>query len=163
MPKHFNTSHFFMGLAVIAGLSISGCDKTRETFGLKRQNMDEFDVMDREPLSTPPNYRLSPPTPNAPITAVTSAQAQAKQAIAGDSTSVNAYTAQSESESSFLAKAGANGADNTIREELAREAEQEVDNDDAPGADLVFWKQSASNRKGKDVIDPVAENQKHRR
>lgn len=148
---------------VAVAASLTGCDKTREVFGLKRQNMDEFDVMDREPLSTPPNYALRPPLPNAPSVTVTNSQTAAKAALTGQTvtTSQTEYTTQSASETLLLDKAGATNADSSIRAELTNETAKVADEGEAPGADLVFWKKSNSQKSG-DVIDPIEENKRAR-
>ena len=49
-------------LIVAAGL-VSGCAEVRDAAGLAKKSPDEFQVMARPPLSLPPNFTLTPPTP----------------------------------------------------------------------------------------------------
>lgn len=173
-------SRVLISTTVIAGLTLTGCDKTRDMLGLKRPQTDEFDVMDRAPLSTPPHYNLKPPLPGqdeqTALQNTTDATTIARNALNEADTDMNrahnAYasgrdnTDYSESEKALLARAGAtkhNAAHNDIiREQLAREAAIETakaENEDAPGADLVFWKKTKKQQTG-DVIDPIAERKK---
>lgn len=175
-------SRVLISTAVIAGFTLTGCDKTRDVLGLKRPQTDEFDVMDRAPLSTPPHYNLKPPLPGqdeqTALKNTTDATAMARNALEGADTDMNrahnayasghdyARAGYSESEKALLAQAGAttnNASHNDIiREQLAREAAVEAakaENEDAPGADLVFWKETKKQQPG-DVIDPIAERKK---
>src|ERR1700749_332981 len=56
-------------LLTILGLSallLAGCGEVRESLGLGRNAPDEFAVVDRPPLSMPPDFDLRPPQPGAP-------------------------------------------------------------------------------------------------
>ncbi len=141
-------------LATVA-LSTTACDKTRESLGLKRVQANEFEVMNRQPLSTPPNYTLRPPLPNAPAKEAVVPAEKAKEALLGDKASNDT---KSEAEKDFLAKANADTVDHSVRVELEKDvpAKEEA----APGEALAFWKEGNSQKAG-DVIDPRAENMKH--
>ena len=69
-------------LIVAAGL-VSGCAEVRDAAGLAKKSPDEFQVMARPPLSLPPNFTLTPPTPGAPPPQSGSADQQAKAKILG--------------------------------------------------------------------------------
>ena len=69
-------------LTVAAGL-VSGCAEVRDAAGLAKKSPDEFQVMARPPLSLPPNFTLTPPTPGAPPPQSGSADQQAKAKILG--------------------------------------------------------------------------------
>ena len=142
-------------LTVAVALSTTACDKTRESMGLKRVQENEFEVMDRQPLSVPPNYSLRPPMPNAPAAAAVDSTEKAKEALLGDQVKNDTKSA---AEKDFLAKANAENVDHSVRADLAKEvpAKEEV----APGEALVFWKEGESKKAG-DVIDPRVENRAH--
>ena len=80
------TNHLPMiasALIVAAGL-VSGCaEEVRDAAGLAKKSPDEFQVMARPPLSLPPNFTLTPPTPGAPRPQSGSADQQAKAKIPG--------------------------------------------------------------------------------
>ena len=65
-------------LIVAAGL-VSGCAEVRDAAGLAKKSPDEFQVMARPPLSLPPNFTLTPPTPGG----ATSAKRQRRPAGEG--------------------------------------------------------------------------------
>lgn len=47
-------------LAVLAVLTLSACDTTKEKLGITSKAPDEFMVVPRAPLSLPPEYDYSP-------------------------------------------------------------------------------------------------------
>jgi len=147
--------------AILSAVALtSGCDKTRETFGLKRNQVDEFGVVDRQPLSTPPNYKLRPPMPGTKSLAHKTVDQKAKMAILGSSSGYTNIPA-SKGEKALLASAGATNLDPHVREKVS--AENPVSKKEelsSVGEDLVFWKEG-SNKKDGDVIDPTVENKKH--
>lgn len=150
MSKYFN-----IFLATALALPLGSCDKTREVLGLKRKQPDEFQVLDRQPLSMPPQYGLRPPMPGAPSKAIQDPQAKAKQALLGDTQQI---PTSSSAEKELLEKAAAPEKDPSIRSKLAEEQEPAVES--APGEDLVFWKKTSPKKRG-DVIDPRVENEKY--
>lgn len=139
-------------LLTAVAISMTGCDKTRETLGLKRVQEDEFQVMDRQPLSVPPNSELRPPVPNAPAKTEVNPTKKAQEALMGE----GEYESQkSDAESALLADAKADQNDTDVRAKLADEAADPEEK--APGEDLVVWKDKKADNGG-DVIDPRAEN-----
>ena len=142
-------------LTAVVALSTTACDKTREALGLKRVQANEFEVMDRQPLSVPPNYSLRPPLPNAPAKAEVKPSEKAKKALLGDKASNETKSA---AEKDFLAKAHAENVDHSVRAQLDKEAPAKEEA--APGKALAFWKDGEAKKAG-DVIDPRAENIKH--
>ena len=142
-----------MGLA----LSTTGCEQTRQTLGLKRTQVDEFEVSDRQPLSVPPNYDLRPPRPNAPAAAEVDPANKAKEALLGDQ---SANGTSSPAEKNLLAQASAHNKNPEIREQLSQDQAASKDSEKAPGEAFVFWKDKGAKKSG-DVIDPIAENKRH--
>lgn len=163
------------GLAVMAStvaFGLSGCDKTRETLGLKRVQADEFEVADRQPLSVPPDYALRPPVANAPAKGEVVPAEKAKEALIGldgdekkEAAKKAARNAKhlpksaSAAEKELLTKADAVAPDASVRDDLKKETPA-PDAEAAPGEDLVFWKDKKSKKTG-EVIDPKEENRKH--
>ena len=142
-------------LTAMVALTTTACDKTRETLGLKRVQANEFEVMDRQPLSVPPNYALRPPMPNAPAKEAVDASEKAQEALLGVQVR---HEKKSEAEKSFLAQAKAENVDHSVRAQLEKEVPSKEEA--APGEGLVFWKENESKKAG-DVIDPRAENRVH--
>lgn len=66
MARKLTTNIFKIALLGGLALGVSGCESTRETFGLNKQSPDEFAVVSRAPLSLPPDFTLRVPEPGAP-------------------------------------------------------------------------------------------------
>ena len=65
MARNLTTNLFKIALLGGLALGVSGCESTRETFGLNKQAPDEFQVVSRAPLSLPPDFTLRVPEPGA--------------------------------------------------------------------------------------------------
>jgi hypothetical protein len=151
--KVFKIVVFFLSIPLT--LLLVGCEQTRDALGLKRTQVDEFQVTDRQPLTTPPHLKdrpLLPPGKAGPSDKTTPENAAQKALLGSDSSS---DTTTSSAEKDLLSKAAPEN-DGSIRDIL--ETEQGPVEQKAPGEDLVFWKKTKS-KKG-DVIDPIEEREK---
>ena len=132
-------------------LLLNACDNggMRETLGLTRDAPDEFSVVSRPPLSLPPDFNLRPPKPGeAPRGTPTDVQAHSL--LTGKAPSTSATDADlvqptvdtavtpvvrsdvlTGGESSLLKRAGADQADDSIRDKLTTDAATPRDNSDA--------------------------------
>ena len=153
MVKYQESGRFgrFAVIGVLAlGLSLSGCQKTREAFGLNKSAPDEFAVVTRAPLSMPPDYGLRPPTPGvqrpqerdikdeARRILVTSGTGDASTRSGAASTRTGA--APSVGESALLNKAGAANTDSSIRQTVSRENKLLAAGDSGFVDRLIFWR-----------------------
>jgi len=129
----------------------AGCDKTKEVLGLKRERPDEFQVIERPPLSMPPGYGLRPPHPGEEGKAMHSPQKEAEASLLGEEQS--SVEGESETESELLEKAQVEKKDTEIRQKLKNETEKPP----SVGEKMAFWK----NQKKGDIIDPKEENKKY--
>ncbi len=105
-------------------LMLCGCEGTAEMLGLGRNVPDEFSVVDRAPLSLPPDYSLRPPRPGAARPQEETSPERAKEALWGGDAVKSAD--QSNAERELLSATGAIKADPTIRESIDREARDKV-------------------------------------
>ncbi len=121
-------------------LLLAACDNStvRETIGLSRRAPDEFRVVSRPPLSVPPEFNLRPPArpgETSGLGAEAPAYEQAKGLVLGtDGTPVKLGSAdtavmpvtsgelETGADAQFLANAGAERADGSIRDKLLDEA-----------------------------------------
>lgn len=126
-------------LCVGPALLLAACsgNDVKQTLGLDRKAPDEFRVVSRPPLSVPPDFNLRPPAEGNEVTgSTTPASAQASEVVLGRNPSesalrpgsadtavmgVSVRDAASGADAQFLAKAGAQGAQSDIREQLRRE------------------------------------------
>jgi len=158
-------------LLAAAAIVLAGCDK-------KLTGPDEFTVVQRAPLSVPPDYGLRPPRPGERRPNETQARDSAQAALlgqapartgselslsltnGGSSASANAAADAgiSNGERALLKQANALDADPDIRTVLARESGR-VQEDKSLVDRLVFWK---SGDEKNVVVDSAAETQRLR-
>ena len=148
------------GLALL--LLTAGCDTLKEQAGLTKRAPDEFTVVTKAPLVMPPDFSLRPPKPGTKrpqevqpgdrarsvVVQSTGGQrvgpAQAQQ-LARNTLSASGGSAAaapvSESERTLLSKAGALGADSSIREAVNRETTLMAEKDASFADRLIFWQE----------------------
>lgn len=145
---------------MVAGLAVSACGDTRKALGFDKAPPDEFRIVNRAPLSLPPDYALRPPAPGASRPQEQTSPDQARQVVFGSTQARPAVPAgASASEAAFLAKVGAPRSDPRIRETVDRESAALADADRTFLDRIVFW------RKPEDpgtVVDPQREAQRLR-
>ena len=112
----------------VSTLLLAACGEIREDLGLGRNPPDEFAVVERPPLSMPPDYGLSPPRPGAPRPQAVDADQQARSALfeAGAKKTSAKAQAASGGEQALLAASGAAKADPGIRNVIDRESAQKA-------------------------------------
>ncbi len=137
---------------ILLPLLLAACDNggMRETLGLTRDAPDEFTVVSRPPLSLPPDFTLRPPKPGEAPRG-TSSDEKARSLLIGKTPSVTLKDARqleqptvdtavtpvmesdvlSGSASNILKRAGADKADDDIRDKLSSDAATPRDNSDA--------------------------------
>jgi len=115
-------SLYILGLAT---LLLTACTETRQDLGLGRNPPDEFAVLERPPLSMPPDYALHPPRPGALRPQTVDVTQRASDTLFNGDTSAQAG-APSDSEKALLDAAGASKAEPNIRETVDRETAQKV-------------------------------------
>lgn len=99
------------GLVVLAGLSLSACESTKNALGLNKVVPDEFRVVTKAPLVVPPDYALRPPAPGEPRPQELQPESAARQALLGERDAVT----RSQGEQLLVAKAGGDKADPLAR------------------------------------------------
>lgn len=138
-----------------AGLSLSGCGELREDLGFGRNSPDEFAVVERPPLSMPPDYSLRPPQPGMPRPQSIDADQQASAALFGSTSPAKKHTPPSAAEKALLDSFGVDKADPAIRDIVDRESAQKAAPSDHLVRRLLDWK--SEEQTGGTVIDPVGE------
>ena len=141
-------------------LAQAGCsvDSARDALGMGKQSPDEFLIVERAPLSVPPDYELRPPTTGDLESQYANLRDRAEEILLGPGS--GSETPMSDAEVVFLSDAGALNADAGIRRTIDSENGGRVVEDDRFIEDLMFW----SDPDGTDIIvDPVAEAERLRR
>ena len=128
-------------------LSFTACSEVREDLGLGRAVPDEFTVVDRPPLSMPPDFGLRPPQPGAPRPQEVDMGQHANDVLFGSSNNLNkpqaavGGTGQSASERALLASTGADKANPEIRNVINHEAAEKIGAPKHLVDELLWWKE----------------------
>jgi hypothetical protein len=114
---------FVIGCALLSALAgCSGAGNFRQTMGLEAPAPDEFLVVARGPLATPPDFTsLPPPQPGAPSLTDPDARRSAQAALSGVGASGGVAAAPSQGEQSLVAALAPQGAPADIRATVAAE------------------------------------------
>lgn len=143
MARKLSTSIFKVALLGGLAFAVSGCESTRETFGLNKTAPDEFQVVSRAPLSLPPDFTLRVPDPGAPRPQTGTTTDQARRILTGedpdavkrDITDGN----RSQGQVALLSQSGAQYADPAIRTTVDRETSIFIEESDSVVDKLIFW------------------------
>lgn len=148
-------------LTVLAAAAVTGaCSGLRDNLGLNKASPDEFQVVSREPLTIPPEFRLRPPQPGTPRPQTGTTRDQAQEAVFRQDKPENGTlgyesdNSLSAGEQTLLARAGAGKTPENIREIVTRESAQ-LETADRNFVDrLIFWRQQQAAGK---VVDAEKE------
>lgn len=132
-----------LGAAAVASFSLSlgACSGFKDAIGASKQSPDEFAIQTRAPLAVPAEFKTLPkPQPGALRPQDSDTATQAQVALAGSAPPRPA----SEGENALLNTAGADKADNKVRQELmAEQRERRAEAARRSYADtILFWKSS---------------------
>ena len=148
------------GLMAQVAICLESCSlqDARQTLGMGKQAPDEYLVVERAPLSLPPNFDLRPPAPGAIRDQYVELSRQAERILLG--LAEGSSSEHSTGEMALLAGAGATNIDRGIRQIIDRENGAYMVEDDRFIDDLIFWEGH-----GEDdlIVDPVAEAERLRK
>ncbi len=158
-----HTKQLFIVTATLVALT--GCGEVREAVGLVNTPPDEFAVIDRPPLSMPPDFELRPPRPGAQPTNSVNPATNAAKALYGEGkmetvpqqgvTSLK-MDALSPAEKALIGQTASDRADPRIRSKLDKEAGQQVVGSRRLLEAITFWKDPQKQEQGT-VVDAVEE------
>jgi hypothetical protein len=146
------TAYLGTTLALLV-MGLSGCSDTRKALGIDKAPPDEFTVVSGSPLTMPPDFNLRPPrSPSDKPPSETAAQAgrqtvfraadaKTPAAVASAKVGTNGVPL-SAGEQALIAKAGAGGADPSIRQQVDKDTTQlNTDNTGGFVDSLLFWRE----------------------
>ena len=149
-------SQLSIGFILVSTLILSGCEETRRVVGLERNSPDEFTVIERAPLTLPPNFSdLPTPDLGASRPQEISSKQRAREAIIANTQS-RAHAGKTPGEVALLTQAGAKKVDSNIRKTIDKEAKVASETKESFIRDLVAIKGQAPGK----VIDPTEENKR---
>ena len=165
------TAYLGTKLALLV-MGLSGCSDTRKALGIDKAPPDEFSVVAGAPLTMPPDFNLRPPrSPSDKPPSETAAQAGRQTvfrasdakgpAKASGAPLIGANGAPiSAGEQALIAKAGAAGADPSIRQQVDKDTAQiNADNSGGFVDSLLFWREPPPPG---EAVDPSREAQRLR-
>ncbi len=145
--------HILVTASLAMLTALAGCSGAAESLGFGRKAPDEFAVVERPPLSIPPDFELRPPRPGAPRPQEVSMATRANTLLFGAEAAGDA-SALSETERKLLDSAGSAGAQADIRDIVDREASGKVAGSKPLIEELLWWRKPAP---AGTVLDPAAE------
>lgn len=118
--------------AIALPLVLGACSNVKKTLGMERNTPDEFSVVERAPLTVPPNFDLMPPQPGAPSPQEGSTAATAQDLILGSQQAAPAASTGSAAEGALVSQANRNasapvkatGTDSSVAEKLGLETDK---------------------------------------
>ncbi|MBP9693559.1 MAG: DUF3035 domain-containing protein [Alphaproteobacteria bacterium] len=163
MPR--KNTYLSLGLLSVCAMMLSGCGETiKRSIGMDHLPPDEYQVVERAPLSMPPDYQLTPPKPGAPRPQEVAAKEKAIDAVLGEKGKKQAYMAtaaspsyKSKATTEVLRMAGSENTDPDIRSVIDTENRAYVKADKSFIDKIVFWQEQLPPG---DVVDPIAETKR---
>lgn len=102
-------------IVVALAFGTASCSSVSKSLGGGKNSPDEFAVVTKAPLVIPPDFSLRPPKPGARRPQERNAEQEAANTVFGEGSSA-ASVAQTDGERVLLTSAGAQDADNSIRD-----------------------------------------------
>jgi len=163
MTRNDRSPRSVLGLAVLSlglGLALSGCTDVRRSLGYEKAPPDEFQVVDRPPLTLPPDFSLRPPQPGTARPQETSTRDQARRVLAGRTLATPVTTAgRTQGDIVLVKRFGAEAIQPDIRVLIDKESLALAEVEKSFTDRLVFWRKPEPPGV---AVDPVKETQRLR-
>ena len=140
-------------LSLIFLLLLGACTKIRDSAGVTRKSIDEFQVIENPPLVIPPDFNLEPPDQLKEKNIDEVEKELAKEILFGIDESDTINNKKVSTMNQILKKTDALEADSSIREEIDQEFAQELK---TKGIFNVEWEDEI------EVLDAVKESERIR-
>ena len=134
-------------------LLLSACTKIRDSAGVTRKSIDEFQVIENPPLVIPPDFNLEPPDQLKEKNIDEVEKELAKEILFGINESDNVNNNEVSTMNQILKKTDALEVDSSIREEIDQEFAQEIK---TKGIFNIEWEDEI------EVLDAVKESERIR-
>ena len=142
---------YFIILSVV--LTLNACSNVRDSAGVTRKSIDEFQVVENPPLIIPPDFNLLPPDQLEEKNIDDEEKELAQEILFGlDENEIQTVT-QLSTMNQILSQADALDASSSIREEIDREFAQEIKTD---GIFQINWENEV------EVLDAIKESERIR-
>ncbi len=156
-------SAFIRSIVVLSVCAIlPACEETRKALGYDKAPPDEFQVVQRAPLSVPPDFALRPPAPGLVRPQEGTTRDQAKSALMGPIKSLAiSSVGRDTSDVALLKRAGVETSQKDIRDLVDKETLAQAQADKSFTDKIVFWQDPQKPGSGEQV-DPEDEGQRLR-
>ena len=142
---------YFIILSVV--LTLNACSNVRDSAGVTRKSIDEFQVVENPPLIIPPDFNLLPPDQLEEKNIDDEEKELAQEILFGlDENEIQTVT-QLSTMNQILSQSDALDASSSIREEIDREFAQEIKTD---GIFQINWENEV------EVLDAIKESERIR-
>ena len=119
----------FIFLIVISSFFLSSCNTIRSSAGVERNVIDEYNVVENPPLVIPPNFNLLPPNQIESKDIDDTDSELAKEILFGLDEESNETPSENSVIDNILKETEADQVDNSIREDLDGNSEDEISQD----------------------------------
>ena len=123
-------------LAAGAALSLTACASVKQGIGLTKVVPDEFLTVSSAPLSVPPEYGLTPPSPGQPRPQELAPESAARQILLGQRQAVT----RTGGEQALVSQAGADRADPLARYVVDDEFGDLAHKEESWANRVMFWR-----------------------
>jgi hypothetical protein len=147
---------FLSAMIMTAVLGLSACSDVKETMGIGRNSPDEFSVVQRAPLTLPPDYSLRPPGDTTDTPPAAASADQAKTALLGKEVTP---AVAGNGEKTLLDKLGIANSEPDIRKKIDEDNGYIALKSQTVADKLVFWDDNTPSPDDapSSVVDPAKE------
>ena len=140
-------------IIIVFAILLTSCSKIRESAGVTRKTLDEFQIIENPPLIIPPDFNLVAPDKLQQRNIDDVEKDLAQEILFGLNEKEQNIEKQNSTMNQILSRANASNISNDIREEIDQEFAQEIKMD---GVFQIDWDNEV------DVLDAVKESERIR-
>ncbi len=147
--------------ALLAPVVLSACTDVKRSLGYEKAPPDEFQVVQRAPLSMPPEFTLRPPQPGAVRPQEGTTRDQARQVLVGGRSGTPISTdGRTSGDLAMMKRVGADSIQSDIRVLVNKENQALADADRSFQDRIMFWRKAEP--PGAATVDATKETQRLR-
>ena len=143
MKTNRPTARLIALAALLVPVALSACTEVKRSLGYEKQPPDEFQVVQRAPLSMPPEFTLRPPQPGAVRPQEGTTRDQARQIlVAGRTPSPISTEGRTAGDLAMMKRVGADAIQPEIRVLVNKESQALADADKNFQERIMFWRKA---------------------
>lgn len=143
MKTKRTTARLIALAALVAPMAMSACTDVKRSLGYEKQPPDEFQVVQRAPLSMPPEFTLRPPQPGAVRPQEGTTRDQARNILTGSRTGTAISSeGRTAGDLAMMKRVGADSIQPDIRVLVNKESQALADADKSFQDRVMFWRKA---------------------